>query len=117
MMCNETIDELQMILLDCISRSSYKQLTSMHRDKPHQFFIANKCYRSISRSLLTTKIFDQSDGAYGLEMQPVPGTDRSGLKISSIFSWIFGQLLQKSRVEILCFAYETSSFDVYDKVY
>ena len=39
------------------------------------------------------------------------------LEISSIFSWIFGQFLQKSRVQILCFAYQTSSVDVCGKVY
>ena len=41
----------------------------------------------------------------------------AGLEISSIFSWIFGQFLQKSRVEILCFACQSSSVDVCDKVY
>ena len=54
-------------------------------------------------------------------MQSVPGNGRSslglltgrmrqfffrpaGLEIFSIFSWIFGQFLQKSRVKILCSA-------------
>ena len=41
----------------------------------------------------------------------------AGLEISSIFSWIFGQFLQGSRVEIFCFACQTSSVDVCDKVY
>ena len=41
----------------------------------------------------------------------------AGLEISSIFSWIFGQFLQKLRVEILCFTYQTSSVDVCGKVY
>ena len=40
-----------------------------------------------------------------------------GLEIYSIFSWILGQFLQKSRVEIFCFACQTSSVDVCDKVY
>ena len=41
----------------------------------------------------------------------------AGLEISFMFSWIFGQFLQKRRVEVLCFACEISSVDVCDKVY
>ena len=40
----------------------------------------------------------------------------AGLEIFSIFSCIFGQFLQKTSVEILCSAWQTSFIDVYDKV-
>ena len=58
------------------------------------------------------------------EMQPVPVYRPvetiffrpAALEIFSIFSWIFGQFLQKSRAEILCCARQTRFIDVHDKV-
>ena len=47
----------------------------------------------------------------------VPVRDATGRFGPEIFSWIFGEFLQKSRVEILCFACQTSSLHVCDKVY
>ena len=49
------------------------------------------------------------------EMQPVPGTGRS--RNFFYFFLDFWSFLQKSRVEILCFACQTSSLHVSDKVY